>query len=57
MTSVAPGEFDSMLRSPVEFVRIDVADLRTGRYELSVTVEDLVSGAVASRSRGLVLGR
>ena len=55
--SLAPSEQEGSLRSPIEFVSIDVSDLAGGTYELTVTVEDLVSDATVSRSRQLVLRR
>ena len=57
VTSLSTDEFEGSLHSPIEFVSIDVAGLRQGTYELSITVEDRVSGTAVSRSRQLLLGR
>jgi len=57
VTSLTPSEVEGSLASTVEYVILDVTDLRSGPYELTVTVEDLLAGTEVSRSRSLVLGR
>ncbi len=57
VTSLALGEQEGTLASPIEFVVVDVTDVSHGAYEFTVTVTDHLSGASVSRSRQLVLGR
>ncbi len=57
VTTLSTGESGGALRSPVQFVVIDVADLARGTYTLTVTVEDRIAGTRASQSRQLTLIR
>ena len=55
--SLAPSELEGTLRSPIEYVIIDVADVPSGAYTLTVTVHDQLADATVSRSRQLSIGR
>ena len=57
VTSLAPSEVQGSRSTTVEYIILDVAEVDPGAYDLTVTVEDLVSDTSVSRTRALVLRR
>ena len=55
--SLAPSEFEGRVRSPFEYVSLDISEIDAGRYELTVTVDDRVARRTVSRSQQLTVER